>query len=136
MNLVKELDRKDLVLAVWAAEFTRSLAEITPPHGEEVSGIGLHHLASQAAQSADRAVEALRLHIEVTFRSTRHDDRLMTWDTFVARYHDFQRFPPVDGHGELATATHVSNIHVLSSDALNPRYARPHWATHVCWYNK
>lgn len=36
----------------------------------------------------------------------------------------------------IVTRASVSSIRVDPSDALNPIYARPSWATHVCWYNK
>lgn len=39
-----------------------------------------------------------------------------------------------DGCGDLATATHVSDVTICPSDTED--YTWPEWATHVCWYNK
>ena len=39
-----------------------------------------------------------------------------------------------DGHGDLATATEVSDVGISPSDL--SYFVRPSWATHVCWYNR
>lgn len=59
---------------------------------------------------------------------------LLTWEQFVAHV-KAGSITSDDGDGELATATHVSNIHVSCVD-VGPHYYKPDWATHVLWYNK
>jgi hypothetical protein len=136
MNYAQQLDRKDLVLAVWAAEFTRTLAGA--PSAKNSAAL-LQCLAERAAESADRAVEALRLFLTVEFRVASYDelDRCyMTWEKFVG-YCTGSALTEDDGHGELATDDHhVSNVRVYVGDAIRSDYDRPTWATHVCWYNK
>lgn len=134
MNYAKELDRRDLVIAVWAAEFTRALRGETTSTGEI-----LRNLAQSAAASADRAIEALRLLIDgVEFRDLlpdEHHDCRMAWDDFVASCRA-GGLTDDDGHGELATDARVSNIRIYPGEALSVSYVRPNWATHVVWYNK
>lgn len=60
---------------------------------------------------------------------------LMTWDDFVQSCQS-NAFIDDDGFGELATATHVSDVSVSPSQAVCSDYNRPQWATHVSWYNK
>ncbi len=134
MNYAKtELDRKELVLAVWAAEFARRMngsAEAI------VDGPVLRLMTESAAKSADRLIEALRLLIDVEFGPIGQDDYYVTWEAFVETCQS-GGFVNDDGFGELATADRqVSNTRVHPSDALDPSYSRPAWATHVCWYNK
>lgn len=43
-------------------------------------------------------------------------------------------FIDYDGHGELATATQVSNIIIQPSERESMEI--PEWATHVAWYNR
>lgn len=138
MKYAKEFDRKDLVLAVWAAEFTRALGGKTFATSRD--GALLSRLAENAAQSADRAVEALRLLIDVEFQLIPTKEMVngcyMPWEEFVACC-ESNAFTNDDGFGELATTDHhVSNIRVYPSDALDKNYVRPDWATHVNWYNK
>jgi len=136
VSYAKELDRKELVLAVWAAEFARHMNG-----GAEaiVEGPILRLMTENAAKSADRLVEALRLLIEVKFSPITENERndcYMTWEAFVATC-ESGGFIDDDGFGELATADHhVSNVRVHPSGALDQSYTRPDWATHVCWYNK
>lgn len=136
MSLAKQLDRKELVLAVWAAEFTRALGS---PYAEAHDAAILRSRAEDAARSADRAVEALRLLVDVEFRLASTDelrDCYMTWEEFVYGC-ESTALTDYDGFGELATADHhVSNVRVDPSDALDESYVRPDWATHVAWYNK
>lgn len=127
----------EIMLAVWAAEFARRMNGGAKAIAE---GPVLRIMTEEAATSADRLVEALRLLIDVKFEpipdDESGDDRYMTWETFVASCQS-GGFTDDDGFGELATADlHVSDVSVDPSDALNPSYVRPSWATHVCWYNK
>jgi hypothetical protein len=130
LRLVGEVEK-----AVWAAEFTRAL------HGERAQSAAIQRrLAESAAESADRAVDALRLRVDVEFRLAHKDDLddcYMAWADFV----DACRaggFTDDDGHGELATDDrHVSNIRIYPNEAIRgDNYSRPDWATHVIWYNK
>jgi len=134
INYAKELNRRELVLAVWAAEFTRALSGVAP-HDAPI----LRRLAENAAKSADRAVEALRLLIDVKFRLAEPDELescYMPWKEFVSCC-ETNAFTSDDGFGELATTDHhVSDVRVHPRDALDESYVRPDWATHVCWYNK
>jgi hypothetical protein len=59
IKLLKELDRRDLILAVWSAEFVRALggSAQTLAEAPQVQ----YHMAERAAESANQAVEALRL---------------------------------------------------------------------------
>jgi len=68
-------------------------------------------------------------------RAVTAEDYCMDWGGFVAACRDGM-FTVNDGYGELATDLQVSDVRVDPSDALNLLYARPSWATHVCWYNK
>lgn len=135
MNYAKH--RRELVVAVWAAEFTRALGGTA--QSEPTSAAILRRLAERAADSADRAVEALRLFIDVEFRLASGgelDDCYMTWEKFVAACRG-GALTDDDGHGELATDEHyISSLRVHPSKALRNDYPRPDWATHVCWYNK
>jgi hypothetical protein len=70
VNNIKSLDRRDLILAVWAAEFTCALGGTAMSQG----GAGLHAAAFSASRCADRAVEALRLLADVEFRIAVRDD--------------------------------------------------------------
>jgi hypothetical protein len=140
VNDVKQFDRKELVLAVWAAEFTRALhARVIRELGDlsESHAALRWRLAESAAESADRTVETLRLYIEVEFRRVIvNDDRYMAWADFVDTCRD-GGFTDDDGHGELADGDkHVSNVRVYPSTAVSANYVRPDWATHVCWFNK
>lgn len=63
------------------------------------------------------------------------DDAHMTWEDFLDSC-ESGSFIDYDGFGELATATHVSEIQVSPSSALRSTYKRPAWSTHVVWYNK
>lgn len=144
MSLVKQFDRHELVLAVWAAEFTRALGSVPVMGDPQASGFRttapiLRLLAKRAADSADRMVEALRLLTEVDFRIASYDeldDQYMTWEKFVACCQSGS-LTDYDGHGELATDDHhVSNVRVGPGDVLREGYVRPDWATHVCWYNR
>jgi len=135
--IAKELDRKDLVLAVWAAEFARRMNG-----GAEVVADGpvLRSMTEKAAWSADRLVEALRLLIEVEFSPIPEDDQnndcYMTWQSFIGTC-ESGGFVDDDGFGELATADlQVSDVRIQPSEARDLGYVRPPWATHVCWYNK
>ncbi len=58
---------------------------------------------------------------------------LLSWDEFLD---DVQNgmLEDYDGHGDLATATEVSNVGISPSDL--SYFMRPSWATHVCWYNR
>lgn len=60
---------------------------------------------------------------------------MMPWDEFAQSCHA-NAFTDDDGFGDLATATHVSNLSVSPSQAVRADYHRPQWATHVSWYNK
>lgn len=136
MKYAKELDRRDLVLAVWAAEFTRSLGGA--PLSRDVTL--LRRCTEQAAESADRAVEALRLLIDVEFQLIPAKEIAngcyMPWAKFVACC-ESNGITDDDGFGELATTDHhVSNLRVHPRDALDKNYVRPDWATHINWYNK
>jgi hypothetical protein len=67
VNYAKQLDRRELVLAVWSAEFTRTLGGLggLGGHSELVDhAVHLRRCAERAAASADRAVEALRFLVE------------------------------------------------------------------------
>lgn len=44
-------------------------------------------------------------------------------------------FIDYDGCGDLATATHYSDMVVIPS-MVKPGWKPPAWATHVCWYNR
>lgn len=134
LSFIKHVDRRELLIAVWSAEFTRALAgkaELA------TSPVVLRRLAERAANSADRTIEALRLLVEVEFRlasAGELDDCYMTWEKFVAYCHD-GTLTDDHGHGTLATDDdHVSNVRVHPGDALHDSYVRPDWATHVCWY--
>lgn len=137
INYAKELDRRELVLAVWAAEFTRALGGKTFATSHDA--FLLSRLAEDAAKSADRAVEALRLLIDVQFRLADPDELescYMPWEEFVSCC-ETNTLTDDDGHGELATKDHhVSNVRIFPGDAIDKNYVRPDWATHVCWYNK
>ena len=139
MNYAKELDRRELVLAVWAAEFTRALNGVAPHDATPHDATILRRLAESAAKSADRAVEALRLLVDVKFRLAEPDELescYMPWEEFVSCC-ETNALTDDDGHGELATTDHhVSNVRIHPRDAINEGYVRPDWATHVCWYNK
>jgi hypothetical protein len=71
----------------------------------------------------------------VEFRAIEAQDTCMPWASFMASCRD-GFFTVEDGYGELATDLQVSDVRVDPLDALNPIYARPSWATHVCWYNR
>lgn len=45
-------------------------------------------------------------------------------------------FIDYDGHGNLATATELSNITIHPSDVTVLKLKMPAWATHVMWFNK
>jgi hypothetical protein len=133
----KKLDRKELVLAVWAAEFARHMNG----GAEGIADVPvLRSLTKKAATSADRLVEALRLLIEVEFSPIPEDDQnnncYMLWQSFIDAC-ESGAFIDDDGFGELATADlQVSNVLIQPSEARDLGYVRPSWATHVCWYNK
>jgi hypothetical protein len=139
VNYAKELDRRDLILAIWAAEFTRTIGGLGGLGGRSPLVNDVMHLrrcAELAAASADRAVEALRLLVDVEFTPPdANDDCHLTWDDFITSCRA-TAFTDDDGHGALATADRVSNIRVCPSDAMSERFVRPDWATHVYWYNK
>jgi hypothetical protein len=130
----------ELMLVVWSAEFVRALNG-----AQSKSGVAQQHFAEQAAERADRAVEALRLLVDVKFRRAEDDDLgRMTWDNFVGCCRSGE-LTDDDGHGELATVSrdlegreqlHVSNVSVYPGDAIDKSYAAPDWATHVVWYSK
>jgi hypothetical protein len=131
----KHLDRRDLLTAIWAAEFVRHLdgkAELAE------SPVVLQRNAERAADCADRTVDALRMLFEVEFRplTPRELERCyMTWEEFVASCQG-NTLRNEDGFGKLATADHhVSNLRVDPSGTFGAHF-RPDWATHVCWYNK
>lgn len=44
-------------------------------------------------------------------------------------------FIDYDGYGDLATATHVSNV-TWRPSMVSGVNKPPKWATHICWYNK
>ncbi len=134
-KLAPQLDRRDLIHAVWAAEFTRALGGTQQAELAKSAAI-LRLMAARAANSADRAVEALRLYVDVEFELASYDELecYVPWDEFVASSRS-GTIVDDDGHGELATDDHhVANVRVLPSDALDPSYVRPDWATHVIWY--
>jgi hypothetical protein len=138
VNYAKNLDRHELLAAVWAAEFARAIGG--PMQSELAkSAVVQRGLAEHAAASADRAVAALRLLLDVQFRRASYDDLddcYMPWGEFVDCCRS-NAFTDDDGHGELATDDHhVSNIRVYPSEAIGDGYVRPDWATHVVWYNK
>jgi hypothetical protein len=64
-----------------------------------------------------------------------HSGDLFTWDEFVdsCQHGDLVN---ADGFGELATATHTSQLAIDPSEVLAGDVARPSWATHVLWYNR
>ena len=143
MSNGKQFDRSKLVLAVWSAEFVRALYE-----HQSRNGVAMRQHAEDAARSADRTVEALRLLVDdVEFRPASDDapeDCRMTWEDFVGACQS-GGFTNDDGCGELATVNcdpdgrvqvYVSSVRVYPGDALDKRYERPEWATHVVWYNK
>ena len=150
MKLVKEFDRSALVLAVWSAEFVRAFSAQEDLSVQALSARALtdlstvstetrDHLTRRAAASADQAVEALRLLIDVEFRlmdpGVQEDCRMPWWD-FVESCRALA-LTDDDGFGELATDDrHVSNVRVYPSEALGTTYDRPRWATHVVWYSK
>jgi hypothetical protein len=120
MNVSKQADRRELALAVWAAEFARFVG--TSPQAEQQS------LAEAAAKSANRAVEALDLYLfeGVEFAPVGY---YMTWKEF----HSASLRGSPRGHGKWATADgRVSSEKV--TDVGDGEYARPSWATHVVWY--
>lgn len=130
--ILKEFDRQNLILSVWSAEFARSLGGIASAG----SPVLLRLLAERAAASADRAVEAIRLLLDVEFRLASHDELercYMPWEKFVDAC---RNVTVMDGYGELATDDYVSNIRVYPVVVVDPGYVRPSWATHVCWYSK
>jgi hypothetical protein len=136
VKYAKELDRRALAHAVWAAEFARRMnggAEAV------VDGPALRLMTEIAAKSADRLVESLRFLIDVEFHladAGELENHYMTWEKFVACCQS-GALTDDDGFGELATADHqVSDVSVDPSDAIDGSYARPNWATHVCWYNR
>jgi len=135
-DFLKQSDRREILIAVWSADFVRNLngkAELAE------SPVVLQRLAARAADCADRAINALRLLIEVEFRllSSEELERCyMTWEDFVAGCRG-NTLRDSDGYGELATADHhVSDLRIVPSGTFGARYVRPDWATHVCWYNK
>jgi len=135
-NFAKQLDRRALLTSVWAAEFTRTLGGNA--QSDALSPVIQRHLAEVAAESADRAVEVLRLLFEVEFRLASGDelnDRFMTWEKFIACCHG-GALTDDHGHGELATDDHhISNVRIHPGNALHHSYIRPDWATHVRWYD-
>jgi hypothetical protein len=144
VNYAKHLNRHELVLAVWAAEFTRSLGSVPVMENPQTASFPttapiLRLLAQRAASSADRMVEALRLLIDVEFRLASYDeldDCYLTWDKFIACCQG-GALTDAHGHGELATEDHhVSNVRIVPSEALSESYVRPDWATHVRWYDR
>jgi hypothetical protein len=152
MKIVKELDRRDLVLAVWSAEFVRALANENGHNSVQErtrDPMILRERAERSAERADRAIEALRLLVDVEFRSPvmahapAGSERVevdgqchMPWEDFVANCRA-TAFTDDDGFGVLATHNlRISNIRVYPSEALHRGYDRPSWATHVVWYNK
>jgi hypothetical protein len=133
-KILKELDRQSLILAVWSTEFTRALDGTASAVG---SPVVLRNLAERAAESADRAIEAIRILLDVEFRLASYDELercYMPWEKFVDAC---RNVAVMDGYAELATNEHyVSNIRVYPVVAVDPGYVRPSWATHVLWYNK
>ena len=135
-DFLKQSDRREILIAIWSAEFVRHLdgkAELAE------SPVVLQRLAARAANCADRTIDALRLLVEVEFRflsGAEIDRHSMTWGGFVAGCRG-NTLRDSDGYGELATADHhVSNLRIEPSGTFGARYVRPDWATHVCWYNK
>lgn len=63
------------------------------------------------------------------------DSCVMPWSDFVASC-QANAFTDDDGFGDLATDAQVSNVSVCPSQAVDPSYQRPKWATHVSWYNR
>ena len=135
-KILKELDRQSLILAVWSAEFTRALDGTANAVG---SPVVLRNLAERAAESADRAIEAIRILLDVEFRLASYDELercYMPWEKFVDACRN-NLLTGEDGYGELATDDYyVSNIRVYPVVAVDPNHVRPRWATHVLWYNK
>jgi hypothetical protein len=64
--IAKQLDRRELVLAVWSAEFARALDKTTLSATHDVPL--QRRLAEEAAKSADLAVEALRLLVDDEYK--------------------------------------------------------------------
>lgn len=139
MNYAKELDRQHLITAIWSAEFVRRLGGTQESELARASTPLLRTMAKNAAQFADRAVEAFRLLVDVEFRRASYDeldDCYMPWAEFVASCRA-NAFIDDDGFAELATEDHhVSDVRLYPSDAIREDYKRPDWATHVCWYNR
>ena len=134
MNYAKHLDRNELVLAVWAAEFARCMNGAA---SVRLGAPAMREMADRAAESANRLVEAIHLLTEVEFRVASADEvnDLMTWEKFVAACQ--QGGVNKGGYGELTTDDHhVSNVRVHPSSALSESYVRPDWATHVRWYDR
>jgi len=69
------------------------------------------------------------------FQAIDTDATCMPWEEFLTSCRDGTLMDE-DGFGELATDLQVSDVQVVPTDVLSPFYARPSWATHVCWYNK
>lgn len=123
------MNRAELRLAVWAAEFTHCLREI--------KGGDAALRAELAAKSADRAVDALDLVCHEKNRPFSDLDQrcLMTWPDFLEGCLSGMLMDD-DGTGVLATETGRSDKCVSPRVVHAGRFTRPSWATHVCWYNK
>lgn len=59
------------------------------------------------------------------------DDHLMTWGEWLDNVRS-GNFIDYDGHGYLATKTHMSDIRIVPSDLGIINYS----FTHVVWYNR
>lgn len=84
------------------------------------------------ARGEDPGDGALMPRREPTFSALPAHGTLLSWDEFFDDVQDGM-LEDDDGYGHLATATQVSDVDVMPSDL--GCFARPAWATHVCWYN-
>jgi uncharacterized protein YodC (DUF2158 family) len=92
--------------------------------------------ATRSTQTMDRgAIPALaRWAPGVSFVPIDIDaGTLMSWDEFIDDAKN-GTLSDSDGFGDLATATHVSDLEVHPSEIRS--FSCPEWATHVFWYNK
>lgn len=73
--------------------------------------------------------------VEMRQRDEDDNDVIYPWESFRGACKR-GTFVDDDGYGEFATATMTSGVSVTPSQAADPKFKKPKWATHVVWYNK
>jgi hypothetical protein len=77
----------------------------------------------------------MKKHKNTKFRDIEPNSDHQKWEEFKESC-EGGNFIDYDGYGEFATDKQVSNISVLPSEANDPQFEKPNWATHVVWYNR